>query len=125
MKLTAKQQLDLDTIRYYIPEHYEHSPITDEDIKRYFDWSDKGKGGDDIKREALQTNSGIAALYWGKNRRDLQVTSYIEDWGTYITSTDLASEEPEYICRWLAKVMNKPVIYTMWQAFNDSDTGVL
>lgn len=110
MKLSKKQRLDLKTAMYFIPSNYKHGQITDEDIGRFFAWSDKGIGKESIKQEAMQTNTGLAALYWGKQRRDLQVTSYIEDWGWYITCTDLA-DEPEFICEWLAKVMRKPIIY--------------
>lgn len=117
MKLTLKQQKELQVIKYYIPSNCVFSEVTDSDIARFFAWSDKGIGKDSIATEAMQTNTGLAALYWGKQRRDLQITSYLEDWGTYITATDLA-EEPEYIAEYLSKRMKKPGIYTMWELFN-------
>lgn len=120
MKLTKKQQVDLDTICYFIPSNVKFTPITDEDITRYFNWSDKGKGGARIKREAMQTNTGLSALYWGKQRRDLQVTQYIEDWGKYITATDFV-DEPLFLVEWLSKVMKKRGILGMWRLFNDTD----
>jgi hypothetical protein len=112
MKLSNRQQLDLDTVMYYYTSHV---VPTEDDIESYFAWSDRGK-----KAFITRDTPGAERLRTGKTYRDLQVTSYIEDWGKYITATDLA-EEPEFICRWLAKVMNKPGIYTAWKLFNAPD----
>lgn len=109
MKLTKNQQLDLDTILYYYTSEVEP---TEDDIKAYFAWSDKGD-----KSFIERKTPGAERLKAGKKYRDLQVTSYKEDWGKYITVTDLA-EEPEFICKWLSKVMKKPAIYSMWKVFN-------
>ncbi|NIL77172.1 hypothetical protein [Rhodococcus sp. B10] len=114
MKLSKKQQLDLDTIMYY----YESDVVpTGEDIAAYFAWSDRGD-----KTFQTMTTPGAERLRWGKTYRELQVTSYLEDWGDYITAVDLASEEPEFICEWLSKVMKKPAIISMWRMFNATDT---
>jgi hypothetical protein len=118
MKLTNKQQLDIDTVKHFIPSNVKFKDLSDEDIERYFDWSDRGIDKQVIVTEAMQSDSGIASLYWGKQRRDLQVTSYIEDWGSYITSVDFI-EEPRFLVEWLSKVMKKPGILDMWKLFND------
>lgn len=113
MKLTSKQQLDLKTVLYYFTSDI--TP-TDDDISSYFAWSDKGD-----RSYIARDTPGAIRLRIGKQRRDLQVTSYLQDWGKYITAVDLATEEPEYICLWLSKVMNKPGIYTTWKLFNQPD----
>lgn len=119
-RLTTKQRQDLETAKFFIPDDFQHVPITDNDVRRYFDWSDKGIGKEGIEREARQTNTGLAALYWGKQRRDLQVASYIEDWGTYLTPFDFV-DEPEFLVTWLARVMHKPFLLTAWRAHNAPD----
>lgn len=73
LKLSNKQEVDLKTILYY---HTSDVEPTEDDIKAYFAWSDKG---------------------------------------------DFATEDPEYICKWLSKVMDKPAIYTWWKVFNNPD----
>jgi hypothetical protein len=113
-KLSKKQELDLKTILYY---HASSVDPTDDDISAYFAWSDKG----DKSFLSLDT-PGAERLRYGKQYRDLQVTSYLEDWGKYITATDFATEEPEFICEWLSKVMKKPAIHAMWKLFNNPDT---
>jgi hypothetical protein len=42
MKLTSKQQKDLETIIYFIPKCKNNPSITEEDIKMFFEYSDKG-----------------------------------------------------------------------------------
>ena len=98
--------------------YYHTSDIepTEDDIKAYFAWSDKGD-----KTFLTMDTPGADRLRYGKRYRELQVASYLEDWGKYITSADLAAEEPEYICLWLSKVMKKPGIYTMWRLFNNQE----
>ena len=60
------------------------------------------------------TYTGLAALYWGKNRRDLQITSYKEDYGNYITSYDFV-EEPRLIAQFIATRLKKPGIMDVWK----------
>ena len=87
--MTRKQHRELEVVKHFIPATCTYLPLTDEDIRRFFYWSDRGIGKDEIEREARQTNTGLTALYWGKQRRDLQVSSYIEDWGTFVDSNRL------------------------------------
>lgn len=119
IKLSRKQQLDMGTCVHFIPTNCHWDEITDEDIRKFFDWSDKGIGGDNIKQQAMSTHTGLSALYWGKQRRDLQVTSYLQDWGL-ITAADFV-DEPEFLAIWLSKVMKKPGILTMWKLVNSPD----
>lgn len=113
MKLSKKQRMDLDTCLYYFESDVQP---TDEDIASYFAWSDRGD-----KSFLTRETPGARRIRYGKQYRDVQVTSYIEDWGQFITATDLATEEPEFICEWLSRVMDKPAIISMWRMFNAPD----
>lgn len=120
MKLTRKQSAELEAIRYFIPDNYEHQPVQERDVERFFAWSDRGVDGEGVKREAMQTNTGLSALYWGKQRRDLQVTSYLEDWGSTVTAIDFV-HEPRPVVEWLSDAMGKPGVLTMWVLHNKPD----
>lgn len=116
--LTANQKKEIEIIKYFIPTNIQHQPITDKDIKAFYDWSDRGIGEEAIKQQAtglrVGTYTGLAALYWGKNRRDLQITSYKEDYGNYITSYDFV-EEPRLIAQFIAQRLKKPGIMDVWK----------
>jgi hypothetical protein len=130
MRLTRKQVKELEVVRWFIPTNGTFMDITNDDIERYFAWSDRGVGSEELHREALHTNTGLSALYWGKQRRDLQITSYLEDWGRTCTAVDFM-DEPVAIVEHLAKAMGKPAILTFWkmhnqpQELNDADREVL
>lgn len=103
VRLTNKQLAELKVIKYYIPSNIKFKRITSKQIKLFFDWSDKG-----IKPNINFTTdrSGFSALYWGKQRRDLQVSQYIEDWGYTLSLWDLLTE-PKYIREYLGKALGK------------------
>ncbi len=114
MKLTSKQQRELDVIKYYIPSNCSFGWITDEDISTFFQWSDRGIS---YKQNPLVERDGFCALYWGKQRRDLQVTSYLQDWGNTANVYDFTNE-PRFLVEYLAQVMKKPVILEVWLEYN-------
>ncbi len=43
MKLTKSQQEELEVWEYFIPANSPWLPKTDEDIKKFFEWSERGK----------------------------------------------------------------------------------
>lgn len=82
MKLTAKQRQELAVIQYFVPSWVDFRPTTDADIAAFFAWSDRG-----IKYDlGLDTTSGLAALHFGKQYRDLHVTQWREGIETGILS---------------------------------------
>lgn len=118
MKLTGKQRKELEIIKWFIPANCSFEEITDEDIERFFAWSDRGEGASELRQiiAPLQKQakmSGLAALYWGKQRRDLQITSYLEDWGATCNAYDFV-DEPEVVAEYLAKRLKKPQIMEAW-----------
>ena len=74
MRLSRKQTLELDSIKDFIPDWCTFEPIKDKDIATFFAWSDKGK-----PYELGYDLSGLAALHYGKQYRDLHVTQYRQD----------------------------------------------
>lgn len=109
MKLSNKQELDLKSCLYF----QNGEEPTEEDIKAYFAWSDRG----DKSFLSLDT-PGASRIRYGKQYRDVQVTSYKEDWGHYITVTDFM-DEPRWFCEWLSNVLKKPAILSMYKVFHD------
>jgi len=49
MKLTKKQGLDLESIIYFIPEQMKDIYISEEDIEKFFEYSDQGKHKEYVK----------------------------------------------------------------------------
>lgn len=76
MKLSTKQQADLASIKYFTPSWCDFAPIADEDIETFFAWSDKG-----IPYTVNEDNklSGLAALHYGKQYREVHIAMYKED----------------------------------------------
>jgi hypothetical protein len=54
MKITSKQQKDLETIMYFIPESMKHIRIENEDILKFFEYSDKGKHKQEVESMPTQ-----------------------------------------------------------------------
>lgn len=106
MKLTTKQAKELKVLRYWIPGNWKHQHITQKQISDFFAWSDRGVAHN---RNVISDNDGFTALYWAKNRRDLQIQSYLEDWGFTMNAWSF-SEMPNYIREDIAKRMRKPAI---------------
>jgi len=114
MKLTKNQQFEIDTLKHFIPSNVKFQEITDKDIEKFFNWSDKGIPHNE---NIVISKDGFSALMWAKNRRDLQITTYIEDWGETLTAVDFV-DEPEELAIFFSKRMKKPGIYTIWKLFN-------
>ena len=54
MKLTNKQQKDLETVIYFIPEIMKHIKIEDKDIMKFFEYSDQGKHKQEVESMPTQ-----------------------------------------------------------------------
>lgn len=122
IRLSKKQRQDVESVKYFIPTTVDFDPVTDADVQTYLDWSDRGIGKKEIEQEAMQKTTGLAAMYWGKNRRDLQISSYLEDWGSTCTAMDFV-EEPREVVEFIARAMKKPGILHCWDMFNEKETG--
>lgn len=119
MKLSKKQQEDLASALYYAPGNCIFNEPTEADIKRYFDWSDKGIGKKQIEADMSLENrknagtsnaySGFAKIYYGKRNRELMITMYLEDWGDTVNAWSF-SDEPETVKAFLRRAMKKEAI---------------
>jgi hypothetical protein len=81
MKLTPKQLKDLETILYFIPAEMKDIRITESDIKKFFDFSDKGikvEKRDYTKFAGLGGADGLDTLIQGKVRRGLHMGMWEE-----------------------------------------------
>lgn len=78
MRLSQKQQRELKILKWWKPTNVKWKRITKKQIEAFFAWSDRGKAHG---RNILNDRDGFCALLWAKNRRDLQIAMYIEDWG--------------------------------------------
>jgi hypothetical protein len=81
MKLTKGQQKDLEILKFFIPKCSADGKITDEDIKQFFDISERG-----IK--PVQKSIGLELLLEGKRWRNIHVNLYKEGISEGTTTLD-------------------------------------
>ena len=86
MKLSKKQQQDIDCIKYFIPEQWKDIQISDEDIEDFLNYSDKGIK---IKRPIYLADkkevTGYDALLEGKRWRGI----HMQMWEDGVLSGDV------------------------------------
>lgn len=75
MKLSTKQELDLKTVQYFIPQVMKNIPISEKDIEMFFDWSERGKHKDLVSPIKMD---GFNALIQGKEWRGVHMRMFEE-----------------------------------------------
>lgn len=105
-RLTSKQQRELRILKWWKPSNVKWEAITRKQIADFFAWSDRGIPHG---RNVLSGKDGFCALYWAKNRRDLQIASYLEDWGDTTNPFSFIGV-PLEVRQDIAKRMNEPSI---------------
>lgn len=81
MRLSTKQIYDLESIMYFIPKTIEHIEITHEDVKMFFEYSDKGLHKEKTGTFVLlpkELQNGFNALIEGKKWRGINMMMYEE-----------------------------------------------
>lgn len=78
MKLTNKQKIDLETILFFIPNTLKHTDITNEDIKMFFEFSDKWLHKELRKKYSNKINWFNTLCEW-KRWRGIYIWIY-EEW---------------------------------------------
>ena len=107
MKISKKQQIDLETIKYFVPEDWSKIEIIDKDITDFFAMSEKG-----IKKErpryfkSIEEITGYDVLLEGKRRRGI----HMEMWEDGILSGDV----PYYTL--LGGLENNKKWYEFWRS---------
>lgn len=100
VKLSNKQQIDLETVKYFIPDQARHWPITGQDVEIHFNWSDRG-----IDLPAPYMRSlGLNALVAGKTYRDWHVKDYkhaIQEGTLFLF--ELVDDMPENVGRYVVR----------------------
>ena len=76
MKLTSAQQKDLETIMFFSESIMKKVKITDEDIKMFFEWSERGKHKE-VPLTSLVKN-GFDVLRQGKRWRGIHIHELYE-----------------------------------------------
>lgn len=63
MKLSKKQELEIEIIKQFIPSNCMYEEITEKDITNYFEYSSEGKHKELVDERNF---SGFNSLIWGK-----------------------------------------------------------
>lgn len=89
MKLSKKQQDDIECIEYFIPTNCDWANKTDKDVEMFMEWSEKGskylKELSVIPPYKTEGRTYFHALCWGKKRRGINI---FELWEPAILSGD-------------------------------------
>jgi len=102
-KMTAKQQKDLETIRYFIPSQLCNVPITEEDERMFLEHSERGLYSD-------VSTPGLEALRQGKIWRGRHAEIYEE--GVLEGSmpyTVIFEDAPRSVIEFMAREMFKGI----------------
>lgn len=103
MKLTSKQKIDLETIRYFIPNQMKDIHILESDIVKFFEYSDKWMHKWEISRS---DRSYFKALIEWKRWRGIHIWMY-EEWimDGSVPYIEILSGIPESVKNYLKKEM--------------------
>lgn len=72
--LTSKQENDLETVIFFIPQNFKKVNITNQDIKKFFEWSEQGMHKKEIDNWQSKDNyDGFNALVEGKRWRGIHI----------------------------------------------------
>ncbi len=117
MKLTRKQQQDLDSCLYFLPANCKSmlKDVNDVDIASYFAWSDTGD-----QSFVSRKTKGAEAIRWGKTYRDLFVSDMLRDLHTTVFVWELAYENPDLPIS-VQKSIGIEKQFTNWRDIFDSD----
>lgn len=74
--MTQKQLNDIEVCRYFIPDTLKDIPITEEDKKKYIEYSERGRHKELIKLSHF--DDGFNALVCGKKWRGIQLQIWEE-----------------------------------------------
>lgn len=86
MKITNKQEKELNLVKWFIPEMMTSIEIKEEDIIKFFENSEQAKHKEEVSRRMMQgvdKADGFIALMTGKSRRDINIDMYITDFKQY------------------------------------------
>ncbi len=77
--MTLKQQKDIETVEYFIPEVLKHIPITQQDKEMFLEYSERGLHKDKVKGSVfVKEYDGFNALIEGKRWRGIHIHELYE-----------------------------------------------
>ncbi len=124
MRLSKGRKKELECITYFIPRFVKWDKITEEDIKKYFEWSDEGKHKDIIKSHWEFPHDGFTALRQGKRWRAIHAKEMYEGGilDGSIPYSVLLEGFPKCVMEYLSKEMfqghDKELIEEVWREIN-------
>lgn len=102
--MTAKEQFDIRTMRYFIPPNKYKTRITKQDEQAMANLSSRGT-------QPTRRTKGFQNLQWGKTYRDLQITQWSDDIKEgLITKAEIYAGLPKWLRNW-AEMKLKDVPY--------------
>jgi hypothetical protein len=124
--MTIKQQKDIETTKFFIPDNVDWEETTPEDETKYLEYSEKGLHKEDIHPfyHEPHTRDGFNALIQGKRWRGIHVGLY-EDGvlGGTTWYEEMVQELPRSVIEYMAKEMfqgiDKEIIYAVLQDNSD------
>lgn len=118
-KLSAKEQFDIRTMRYFIPRNKYKTRITKQAEAAMADLSSKGI-------QPQYRSKGFLNLLWGKTYRDLQITQWKDDVREgLITKYEIYSSLPKWLQPWAeSKLKDVPYNASAYEEIRD-DGGEL
>lgn len=110
MKLSPKQQNEISVWEYFIPQNCQWLEKTDDDIKKFFEWSEQGKHKNDLEIPMYKKEGRtyFHALVWGKKWANIHIHELWEpDIGTTIGYIELVDEMPRVVIDFIKKEIFK------------------
>lgn len=113
MKISIKQQKELEVWKYFMPKNCSWADETEQDIKMFFEWSQEGKHREVVCIPAYKKEGRtyFHALVWGKKWAGIHIHEMweneylgIDGWMGY---AELIAGRPREVVEFIAKEMFK------------------
>ncbi len=133
MKLSSKQENEIKAWEYFIPKNCNWAERTDEDIKKFFEWSEQGKHKDllSIPTYEPEGRTYFHALVHGKKRAGVNIHEIYEESfnahdGSWVGYDNLFESMPSEVVSYIKKEIFKgedfkPRVYDCFMLFNELD----
>lgn len=129
MKMNSNRKTELEVLMYFMPNSSNHISITEEDTKKYFEWSEQGKHKRDIKQSHFTDgfNALVSAKQWrGRNIHELWEPGVLEgDTPYYVLLGGHEGEElmprvvVEFMKREMFKGVDSELIETLYKEISE------
>lgn len=106
--MTNPQKKELEVLQYFMPQVLKHIIITDRDIGKYFDWSERGLHRGEIKDSHFYDgfNALVSAKQWAGRHIGMFEEGVLDGSVPYVT---LLEDMPESVVGFIGKEMFKGI----------------